>query len=105
MSKKDYYEKNKDKISNKAKECYKNNRDALLNKARKYNQNNREIIREPANNKYKSLTEDKKYDDIKCARPQHDNFKSGLKRGIMIMMIMMIKEIIMIIKKIIIMMV
>ena len=29
MSKKDYYEKNKDIISNKAKEYYKNNRDVL----------------------------------------------------------------------------
>ena len=32
MSKKDYYEKNKDIISNKAKEYYKNNRDVLLNR-------------------------------------------------------------------------
>ena len=29
MSKKDYYEKNKDILSNKAKEYYKNNRDVL----------------------------------------------------------------------------
>ena len=28
MNKRDYYEKNKDMISKKAKECYKNNRDA-----------------------------------------------------------------------------
>ena len=45
MSKKDYYEKNKDIISNKAKE---------------YCINNRELLRERARNKYKSLTEDKK---------------------------------------------
>ena len=45
MSKKDYYEKSKDIISNKAKEHY---------------INNKELIREHANNKYKSLTKDKK---------------------------------------------
>ena len=33
MSKKDYYEKNKDIISNKAKEYYINNRDVLLNRS------------------------------------------------------------------------
>ena len=45
MSKKDYYEKNKDIISNNAKEYY---------------INNKELIRERARNKYKSLTEDKR---------------------------------------------
>ena len=34
MSKKDYYENNKDIISNKAKEYYKNNRDVLLNRSK-----------------------------------------------------------------------
>ena len=33
MSKKDYYEKNKDIISNKAKEYYINNREVLLNRS------------------------------------------------------------------------
>ena len=58
MNKRDYYEKNKDMISKKAKECYKNNRDALLNKTKEYYENNREIIRECAKNKYVSLTEE-----------------------------------------------
>ena len=60
MSKKDYYEKNKDTISNKAKEYYINNRDVLLNRSKEYYINNRELIRECAGNEYKSLTEDKK---------------------------------------------
>ena len=60
MSKKDYYEKNKDIISNKAKEYYINNRDVLLNISKAYYINNRELIRERAWNKYKSLTEDEK---------------------------------------------
>ena len=34
MSKKDNYEKNKDIISNKAKEYYKNNRGVLLNRSK-----------------------------------------------------------------------
>ena len=34
MSKKDYYVKNKDIISNKAKEYYINNRDVLLNRSK-----------------------------------------------------------------------
>ena len=41
MSKKDYYEKNKDIISNKAKEYYINNRDVLLNRSKEYYINNR----------------------------------------------------------------
>ena len=45
MSKKDYYEKNKD---------------VLLNRSKEYYINNRELIRERARNKYKSLTEDEK---------------------------------------------
>ena len=40
MSKKDYYEKNKDIISNKAKEYYINNRDVLLNRSKEYYINN-----------------------------------------------------------------
>ena len=60
MSKKDYYEKNKDIISNKAKEHYINNRDVLLNRSKEYYINNRELIQERARNKYKSLTKDKK---------------------------------------------
>ena len=40
MSKKDYYEKNKDIISNKAKEYYINNRDMLLNRSKEYYINN-----------------------------------------------------------------
>ena len=39
MSKTDHYEKNRDIISNKAKEYYKNNRDVLLNNAREYYKN------------------------------------------------------------------
>ena len=38
----------------------KKNRDKISNKAKEYYKNNTEIIRECANNKYKSLTEDKK---------------------------------------------
>ena len=45
MSKRDYYEKNKDVLLIRSKECY---------------INNKELIRERANNKYKSLTEDEK---------------------------------------------
>ena len=60
MSKKDYYKRNKDIISNKAKEYYINNRDVLLNRSQEYHINNRELIRERASNKDKSLTEDKK---------------------------------------------
>ena len=41
MSKKDYYVRNKDIISNKAKECYENNRDVLLNRSKEYYINNR----------------------------------------------------------------
>ena len=40
MSKKDYYEKNKDIISNKAKEYHINNRDVLLNRSKEYYINN-----------------------------------------------------------------
>ena len=36
MSKKDYYEKNKGIISNKAKEYYKNNSDVLLKRSKEY---------------------------------------------------------------------
>ena len=43
MIKKDYYEKNKDIISNKAKEYDINNRDVLLNRSKEYYINNREI--------------------------------------------------------------
>ena len=52
--------KNKDIISNKAKEYYINNRDVLLNRSKEYYINDRELIQEHARNKYKSLTEDKK---------------------------------------------
>ena len=45
MVKKDYYEKN---------------RDIILNKAKEYYINNKELILENAKNKYKSLTEDEK---------------------------------------------
>ena len=34
MGKKDYYEKNKDIILNKAKEYYKNNKDVILNRSK-----------------------------------------------------------------------
>ena len=60
MSKKDCYERNRDIISNKAKEYYKNNRDVLLNRSKEYYINNRELIRERARNRCKPLTEDKK---------------------------------------------
>ena len=60
MSKKDYFEKNKDIISNKANEFHKNNRDVLLNRSKEYYINSRELIQERARNKFKSLTEDEK---------------------------------------------
>ena len=45
---------------NRAKEYYKNNRDVILNRAKEYYINNKESILEHVNNKYESLTEDKK---------------------------------------------
>ena len=36
MGKKDYYEKNKDIILNRAKEYYKNNKDVISNRSKEY---------------------------------------------------------------------
>ena len=46
MGKKDYYEKDKDIILNRAKEYYKNNKDVILNRAKEYYINNKELIKD-----------------------------------------------------------
>ena len=46
--------------NNKAKEYYKNNRDVILNSSKVYYINNKKSILEHLENKYQSLTEDKK---------------------------------------------
>ena len=45
---------------NRAKEYYKNNRDVILNRSKEYYINNKESILEHLENKYQSLTEDKR---------------------------------------------
>ena len=47
---------------------YKKNRDVLLNKSKEYYRNNRELIRQPANNKYKLLSEDEKKNNKRISK-------------------------------------
>ena len=60
MGKKDYYDKNRDIILNKAKEYCISNKELIKDYQKEYYINNKELILERAKNKYKYLTKDEK---------------------------------------------
>ena len=53
-----YYKKNRETILNRAKDCYENNKD---------------VLKEKAKNKYRELSEEKKYIKRECGRNRHLN--------------------------------
>ena len=60
--------------------CYQRNRDRILNRAKDYFENNKELLRERAKYKYRELPEEEKNINRECGKNRYHNMSEENKK-------------------------
>lgn len=76
---KEYYEKNKERLRAKARQRYKNNQEAERAKSSKYREEHREEIRIKQNLRYKERSKDPEYRELQNRKARERQFKIKMK--------------------------